>query len=131
MSSGLIDHVRELAETVGGLRFRRMFGGWGVFCEAGMCGIVSGDVLFLKIDEASVGRFEAEGLEPFSYATKKGRQTIDTYRRAPERSLDDPDEFAEWMRLAVDATARKAEAKASKGRAGSPRRGGRLAGPPL
>ena len=53
---------------------------------------------------------EAEGSEPFSYATKTGRTTITSFWRAPERLYDDPDACMAYLEAAVGA-ARRADAK--------------------
>jgi DNA transformation protein len=85
-----------------------MFGGAGVFCDGLMFALIADDMLYLKSDAGSQAAFEAEGLAPFSYATRSGRNTIMSYRRAPERVLDDPDEMLAWGRLGLAAARRAA-----------------------
>jgi DNA transformation protein len=76
MSSALVELAKELSAPLGRVTFRRMFSGWGVFCEAGMFGLVADDVLYLKVDSETRAVFEAEGLEPFGYQSSRARRIV-------------------------------------------------------
>ncbi len=115
-SSELIAFLKEQMEGFGPVHTRRMFSGAGFFCDGLMFALVAGDVLYLKADEEARATFAAEGLEPFSYATAKGRNTIMSYMRAPEACFDDPDEMVRWCRLAFDAALRASAGKPKKKR---------------
>lgn len=106
MESGLVEHIKELAEPLGGIRVKKMFGGWGLFTDERMFGLVADDVLYLKTDAKTAPAFEAEGLEPFTFDRSDGRALVMSYRRAPERVFDDPDEFRAWTLAAIAAAAR-------------------------
>ncbi len=114
--SGLREHLEDLFAPLGGVSFRRMFGGLGVFRDGLMFGLVSGDVLYMKADEETRGRYEAEGAGPFTYASKKGAVSL-PYWRLPERLLEEPDEFAEWAIEASQAAVRRK--KGARPRAGT------------
>jgi DNA transformation protein and related proteins len=73
-----------------------------------MFALVFDDVLYLKAGETSRQEFEAEGLAPFSYDTKNGKNTITSYWRTPERCLDDPSEMVNWANKAYSAALKKA-----------------------
>ncbi|MDX2204476.1 MAG: TfoX/Sxy family protein [Hyphomicrobiaceae bacterium] len=103
--------LAELMQPLGPVTARRMFSGAGLFCDGLMFGLIIGDVLYLKADEASRGRFEAEGAGPFVY-TAKGRSVAVGYWRAPERLLDEPDELVDWSRTAFAVARRAAAGKA-------------------
>ena len=102
VSAGFADFVREQMMAVGPIALRRMFGGMGVFRDGLMFALIVDDVLYLKASEEGRAVFEAEGLKPFSYATKKGEHTLTSYWRAPERCLDDPDDMTIWARRAFE-----------------------------
>jgi len=107
-----VDHVREMMR--GGAReasTRAMFGGHGVYVGGLFVAIIANDVLFLRADERSVGRFDALGLEPFEFATKDGRRQAMSYRRAPDDALESPAAMAPWLAGALDAALRAAAAK--------------------
>jgi DNA transformation protein and related proteins len=87
---------------------RRMFGKTGVFCNGVMFGMVTDNMLYLRVDDHNRVAFkEAESVPPLNYE-KKGC-TIDlAFWRAPERLFDEPDELVAWARIALAAAHRVA-----------------------
>lgn len=106
MSADFSDFLIEQMTGFGDVRARRMFGARGLYRDGVMFAIVADDVLYFRVDDATRGYFEAEGLDSFSYRTRSGRNTVMSYRRAPERCLEDVDEMAEWCRRAYEAALR-------------------------
>ena len=51
MASTFQDHLAELFAPLGGVVFRRMFGGVGVFRDGLMFALVADDVLYMKADD--------------------------------------------------------------------------------
>jgi DNA transformation protein len=118
-SAGFAEFLREQLAPLGHVTLRRMFGKTGVFCDGVMLGMVTDNVLYVRVDDHNQAAFkEAAAVPPLNYR-KKG-STIDlSFWRAPERLFDDPDELVEWARLAL-AAARRVAAK--RGRAAPKRR---------
>jgi DNA transformation protein len=112
------EFLREQLAPLGRVTMRRMFGKTGVFCDRVMFGMVTDNMLYLRVDDHNRAAFkEAECFPPLSYV-KKGC-TIDlSFWRAPERLFDEPDELVTWARVALAAAGRVA---AKRERAG-PRR---------
>jgi DNA transformation protein len=82
---------------------RRMFSGVGLFRGGVMFGLLVRDVMYLRVDDSTRGRFERAGSRPFSY-TRAGRQvSLSAYYVVPEEMLDQPDELLQWARDAVTA----------------------------
>ncbi|HLF20901.1 MAG TPA: TfoX/Sxy family protein, partial [Aestuariivirga sp.] len=81
------EFLKEQMAGFGPVSVRPMFSGAGVFRDGLMFALVANDVLYFKADDTTKPDFEAEGLGPFVYGTKKGKNTIMSYRRAPERCL--------------------------------------------
>lgn len=100
--------LQEQLSAIGAISVRQMFGGGGVYADGIMFGLLIGDTVYFKASKDSQGRYEDEGMMPFSYAGR-GRVVATSYWRVPERLLDDPDELCEWARGALadarDATA--------------------------
>ena len=116
-----IEFLKELAEPLGSVVFKKMFGGWGLMSGERMFGLVADDTLYFKVDEETSRRFEERGLDRFTYVTKDGRRTVMSYARAPEEVFDDPDAFLDWARAAIGAAMRSAAAaKAPKRRPAKP-----------
>ena len=112
------EFLREQLAPVGRVTMRRMFGKTGVFCDGLMFGMVTDNILYLRVDDYNRAAFkEAESFPPLSY--EKQGCTIDlSFWRAPERLFDEPDELVTWARVALAAARRVA---ANRERA-SPRR---------
>ena len=110
MSAGrqFAEFIVEQMADFGPTAARPMFGGVGLYRDGVMFALIFDDTLYLKADDTTRAEFEAEGLAPFTYSGKKGRNTIMSYWRAPERCLDDPGEMAEWCRKAHGAALRAA-----------------------
>src|SRR5690349_14638063 len=116
--------IEELLAPLGPVTIRRMFGGGGIFLDGLMFGLVSDDVIYLKVADASRPAFEAEGQEPFGYLRQGSRATLTSYWRIPDRLLDEPDEFVAWAQAAW-AVARRAKKPARSGRVAAKGRGGK------
>lgn len=112
-SPGFIELLTDLLAPVGAVTIKRMFGGAGIYIDGSFIAIVDRDVLHFKTDENTRKAFQAEGMGPFTYDTKHGPGTLNSYWRAPERLLDEPEEMAEWARAAL-GVARRAEADKAK-----------------
>lgn len=108
VSPGFRDFLADQMTGFGPVTIKRMFGGLGLFREGLMFALVVDDVLYLKSNSETAKDFGAENLASFAYATKNGQRTPTSYRRAPERCLDDVDEMANWCAKAY-AVARSSQ----------------------
>lgn len=112
-SDSFAEFLREQLAPLGRVTVRRMFGKAGVFCDGVMFGMVTDNMLYLRLDEHNRPAFEEALSFPLLSYEKKGA-TIDlSFCRAPERLFDEPDELVAWARLALEA-ARRVAAKRKK-----------------
>ena len=118
-SDSFAEFLCEQLAPLGRVTMRRMFGKTGVFSDGLMLGMVTGDMLYLRVDDHNRAAFaEAGSFPPLNYE-KLGR-TIDlSFWRAPERLFDEPDELVAWARIALSAARRVA---LKRGRAASGRK---------
>jgi len=102
------EFLREQLNPLGRVTMRRMFGKTGVFCDGLMFGMVTDDMLYLRVDDHNREAFkEAAVFPPLSY--EKQGSTIDlSFWRTPERLYDEPDELVAWARVALAAAGRVA-----------------------
>jgi DNA transformation protein and related proteins len=109
-SDSFAEFLREQLAPLGRVTMRRMFGKTGVFCDGVMLGMVTDNMLYLRVDDHNREAFqEAASSPPLSYE-KKGSAIDLSFWRAPERLFDEPDELVTWARLAM-AAARRVAAK--------------------
>lgn len=120
-SADFLSTLADLLSPLGAITTRRMFSGAAIYSHGQVFALVLDDVLYLKSDDATVVDFEAEGCEPFTYDTKDGRRVLTSYRRAPDRLLDEPDDLVAWARTALAVSRRRAAAKRPARRATSKR----------
>lgn len=121
------DFIRELFAPFRPVAAKRMFGGIGLFADGLMFGLIFDDVIYLRVDDASVPSFEREGSAPFVYPLAKhhiGRPSRHFWR-LPERLYDDPDELGVWAARALAVAAQRKGASRTKGESGSKKRAAR------
>src|SRR3954471_3087967 len=111
------DFLIELFSGFGPVTIRRMFSGFGISAEGTNFALALRSGVYLRADEQSIARFEAEGSKPFQYQTKARTVTVNSYWQLPERLYDDPEELTGWARAALAAAqgaARRKRPKAAK-----------------
>ncbi len=113
-SESFVEFLREQLSPAGRITFRRMFGTTGVLCDGLMIGIVSDDVFFMRVDDLNRDAFiAAEAGAPYTYV-KQGETVPLAFLRAPERILDDSDEFLALTRESLAAASRIAARRRKK-----------------
>ncbi|MCI0429551.1 MAG: TfoX/Sxy family protein [Rhodospirillales bacterium] len=127
--SELLDHLVDQLTPLGEARGRPMFGGYGVYLDGLIIGLIAFDSFYLKADDENRPDFEAAGSAPFSYDTKCGTNTITAYWEVPADVLEDSDALRAWALKSL-AVSRRAGAKSSSKRKkeSPPRRRGRRQG---
>ena len=91
---GSLEYIKELLSPIEGVTYRPMFGGYGVFHEGDMFGLISGSTstLHFKVGDLNREAFEAAG------CGKLGRMP---YYEVPADVLEDSEEMREWAGVAV------------------------------
>jgi DNA transformation protein len=102
------DFLIELFAGFGPVTIRRMFSGFGISADGTNFALALRGGLYLRADEQSIPRFEAEGSKPFSYQTRAKTVTVASYWTLPERLYDDPEEMTDWARASLAAAQRAA-----------------------
>lgn len=102
-----MSYLLDLMQPVGPVHARPMFGGYGLYRDDLMFGLVSNDTLYLKADAETVADFKGLGLEAFSYR-RRGRLCSLSYYRAPEGALESSEEMGVWVRKGYGAALRSA-----------------------
>lgn len=100
-----VSYLMELMEPFGGVSSKSMFGGYGIYKDGIMFGLVAEDTLYLKVDDFNRFEFERLDLEPFVY-TKGKKPMAMSYNRAPAEALDNSDEMVRWAQLGFEAALR-------------------------
>ena len=100
VSEGYLTYVLDqLRPIVPGIRVRRMFGGVGLYATDLFFAVIDDDVLYLKVDDATRGEYEARGMPPFSPI--EGHASMN-YSQLPEEILEERDELHRWTSRSLD-----------------------------
>jgi DNA transformation protein len=110
------DFLIDLFADFGPVTIRRMFSGFGISADGTNFALALRGGLYLRADDQTIARFEAEGAKPFQYQTRTKTVTVNSYWQLPERLYDDPEELTGWARAALAAAQRAALRKRPKGR---------------
>lgn len=113
-TSELCDHLMDRLAPLGAPSYKFMFGGFGIYLDGLMMGIVSHDVLWLLAGDANRPDYEARGLKPFQPMGKNGPMGIMPYYTVPDDVFEDEDVFLEWASKSRDAAVRRRAAKTEK-----------------
>lgn len=98
-TAGFESFVLDQLADLGDLASRKMFGGIGLYARGLFFGIIARDQLYLKVDDATRGAFEAAGSVPFRpYRTRGGTMR---YYSVPVTVLESAPELVRWARTAV------------------------------
>jgi DNA transformation protein len=105
-----VAYLLELFAPGGHATARRMFGGYGLYVDGLICGLVADGRVYLKTDAQTQDAFTAAGCAPFVYEGMT--QPIEmSYWTVPESALESAEDMAPWLKRALDAAGRKAAAK--------------------
>lgn len=100
-----VDFLKEVFEQFGPVQARKMFGGYGLYHDGVMFGLVADETLYLKADETIAHYFESKGLGQFEYS--RGDKLVKmSYYLAPVEIFDDPEEAAKWARRSFEVAFR-------------------------
>ncbi len=110
------DFLIDLFADFGPVAIRRMFSGFGISVDGTNFALALRGGLYLRADEQTIPRFEAEGSKPFSYQTRAKTVTVASYWQLPERLYDDPEELTDWAKASLAAAQRAALRKRPKAR---------------
>ena len=108
-------YVVDLMQGIGPVRHKRMFGGYGLFLEDLMLGLIADNEVYLKVDAENRADFEALGLAPFVY-DKQGKSMQMSYSQAPEDAMEDAEVMTLWAGSAYQAAQRAAAKKSKPGK---------------
>src|ERR1700684_1618282 len=108
------DFLIDLFAGFGPVAIRRMFSGFGISADGTNFALALRGGLYLRADEQTIPRFEAEGSKPFSYQTRARKVTVNSYWQLPELLYDDPEDLTDWARASLAAAQRAALRKRPK-----------------
>jgi DNA transformation protein and related proteins len=105
--------IGDALAEIDGVTARAMFGGYGLYKDGIIFGIIADDELFLKVDDTNKEEYEAFDSSPFTYERGNHKKTTMSYWRIPEEILENRERMQE---LVSDAVRKPIEKKAALSR---------------
>lgn len=96
----LVDFIFGQLESIDGLRFRRMFGSYGLYADTIFFAIVWDGRLFFKTGDESRKRYLEAGMPVLQF---HDGQKLGTYYQVPVDVIEDADSLEEWALEAIRA----------------------------
>ena len=87
--------IYDLLGSISGITSRAMFGGYGIYKNGIIFGIIIDDILYLKVDVTNQKEYEKYGSSPFSYRNK-GKEIKMSYWEVPEEILENREKITDW-----------------------------------
>ena len=111
VTPGFAAFIVEQLDRCGPIVTKRMFGGVGIYSGDTFFALIDNDVLYLKVDESTLGDFTRAGGRPFRpYGDDRESKQ---YYSVPVAVLEDAGELCAWGRKAI-AVAIAAKARKKK-----------------
>jgi DNA transformation protein and related proteins len=100
-----LSYVLEVMSHWAQVSSRKMFGGFGLYCEGLMFALIIEDELFFKADAENIAQFSQSGSHPFTYQSKTRLVQVG-YWSAPAESLESLHKMSDCCQLAYAAALR-------------------------
>ena len=91
-TKAFLDLTLEKLGSLGAVTGKSMFGGFGVFHEGEMFGLIANDILYLKADESNRADYISRGSNQYKPMP---------YFRAPDDVFEDSEELLRWAQKSV------------------------------
>lgn len=120
-----LEYVLEQLAALGALRWRRMFGGIGLYSGDLFFGLIDDDTLFLKTNESNSAEYQARNMPRFMPPTDRPMSPFG-YHQVPADVIEDAEMLADWARrsvaVALSSSARKPRVHGRKKKGATARR---------
>ncbi|MEK7673247.1 MAG: TfoX/Sxy family protein [Patescibacteria group bacterium] len=105
--------TEDLLREIDGVSARAMFGGFGLYKNAVIFGIIVENVIYLKVDDSNKVDYEEFGSKPFTYAMRNSKMSTMPYWELPESVMEDPEKLTKWVEksVAINKAAKKIKIK--------------------
>ena len=89
--------MHEVIGGIPGISSKPMFGGFGLYKDGLIFGIIAGNTLYFKTSDPNRSDFERLGSQPFTYAGKNKKMTTLSYWELPAEIMEDKDKIRSWI----------------------------------
>lgn len=108
-------HLIEVLRPFGSITMRAMFGGYGIYKDGVIIGVIAHNTLYLKTPLEKEPYYQSLGAEPFIYEGKN-RPVKMSYWTIPANVMQDNDLLKEWVNTAYQTSSNKSSIVKKKSR---------------
>jgi DNA transformation protein len=98
--------VQDQLHDLSGMRFLKMFGGYGIYQGNLFFAIISGGKLYFKTNETTRKMYLEHGTTPFMYGTRGSVKKLKNYYEVLVDVLEDDEQLVIWARRAAEVAAK-------------------------
>ncbi len=106
--------IHDCMQEVSGVSARFMFGGWGLYKDGLMFGLVADDRLYFKVGESNKDDYVSRGCGPFVYSQGNHKPTTMSYYEVPDEVIENKEEIVVWVAKAVEVQKQAKKPKKAK-----------------
>ncbi|HEX7416413.1 MAG TPA: TfoX/Sxy family protein [Steroidobacteraceae bacterium] len=107
VSEGYLAYAIEQLAGLGRVSSRRMFGGVGLYSGDWFFGLISADILYLKVDDSNRADYDSRGCGPFRPFADRPEYGM-RYYQVPAEVLEEPDALRAWAQKSIAVAQRAA-----------------------
>jgi DNA transformation protein and related proteins len=96
--------VHDVLGGLSGISSKMMFGGWGIYKEETIFGIIAESSLYFKVGETNKDDYKKLGSKPFVYEGA-GKPVTMSYWEVPAEILENRELLSEWVDRSVEVSA--------------------------
>ncbi len=95
-SNGFVEYITDILSSYGNITSRKMFGGYGLYCNKIIFAIIVDDELYFKADTDLGKEYESVGSFPFTYQKDEKRVAL-SYWYVSIDIIEDEDSLKKWF----------------------------------
>jgi DNA transformation protein len=100
-NSGFLQYIlEEVLSDIEGLTSRGMFGGYGLYKNGVIFGMIIEDQLYFKVNDTTRHEYIQKESKPFMYEGKNKKQVSLNYYTVPSEVMEDREEIQLWVEKA-------------------------------
>ncbi len=99
--------VHDVLGRIRGITSKSMFGGYGLYLDGIIFGIIAESTLYFKVNETNRAHYETLGSAPFAYSSKDQKKVAMSYWEVPEEIMTDREQIDAWVRESAEISGAK------------------------
>ncbi len=94
-------------KNIPGIKSRAMFGGYGLYKNSVIFGLIAEGNLYFKVGTANLADYQAAKSKPFTYKRVSGKPISMSYWKVPDAVLKNEKLLIEWIKKSVEVSLKK------------------------